>query len=388
MNELEKIKKQLKKIEAELAKYYELFALDGTITTEEQEQLDKLSGQYLKVKKAYNQKAAEVKQGTKKTLNYKVIKDDTYSEISIKTGISVEKLREWNGYNDKQIPVGAELILEDPINLPLSEIEDYLAQKIKSQNLEDIKIAKLTVKKVPLDGKGWTSDDLPENGYSTGSGISAFKDLKQRQSYIDKVAKTANEYLKKFEAEFKTEYKALIAQEAVEGRNAGRKNFQQNPKLSWGAKKLSEVIEEDRSLAALVKKYGPGSKSNLEGDALHKLLIEKSGQTNQTLKNLNKWSKRLGTAGLAIGIAVSAINIYENPSFETVIGEVSAWIGGAVGTSIGVGIAAVAIGALGGSTGAVIIGALAAGAAVGYVIGYISHKLGSWLGKLIDSVVW
>jgi len=154
-----------------------------------------------------------------------------------------------------------------------------------------------------------------------------------------------------------------------------------------GGKKLSEVIEEDRSLAALVKKYGPGSKSNLEGDALYKLLIEKSGQTNQTLKNLNKWSKRLGTAGLAIGIAVSAINIYENPSFETIIGEVSAWIGGAVGTNIGVGIAAVAIAALGGSTGAIIIGSIAAGATIGYIAGYISHKLGSWFGKLIDSVV-
>jgi len=237
MNELEKIKKQLKQIEAELAKYYKLFALDGTITTEEQELLNKLSEQYLKVEKSYNQKVLEVKQEAKKTLNYKVIKGDTYSEISIKTGVSIEKLREWNGYNDKQIPVGVELILEDPVNLPLNEIEDYLAQKIKNKkNLEGIKIAQLTVKEVPLDGKGWTRDHLPENGYSTGSGISAFKDLKQRQNYIDKVAKTANEYLKKFEVEFKTEYKALIAQEAVEGRNAGRKNFQQNPKLSWGAK--------------------------------------------------------------------------------------------------------------------------------------------------------
>jgi len=44
------------------------------------------------------------------------------------------------------------------------------------------------------------------------------------------------------------------------------------------------------------------------------------------------------------------------------------------------------IAALGGGGAAILLGALAGGVCVGYAVGYISHKVGSWLGSLIDSL--
>lgn len=48
---------------------------------------------------------------------YKVKEGDTYSSISKETGVSIEKLREINGYEDKKIPVGAQLMLSEDFKL-------------------------------------------------------------------------------------------------------------------------------------------------------------------------------------------------------------------------------------------------------------------------------
>ena len=61
--------------------------------------------------------------------SHKVKQGDTYSSLSKKYNVSVDNLRKWNGYKDKSIPVGADLIVSDPTkkaNEPSAEnISDY-----------------------------------------------------------------------------------------------------------------------------------------------------------------------------------------------------------------------------------------------------------------------
>ena len=319
--------------------------------------------------------------------------------------MSIENLRNWNGYEDKKIPVGAEILLQNPTEIPLSQIEDELRKKFEEwkkksnnstnivhiatpyENDKDIEFSLIESLDKLYD---YTKD--PNNdkvfGNSLGSGVIAFKDIKQRQIYIEKTAKTAQEFLNKFEEQVKNDYKQAkqTTINASRTRNESRAKFQKNPKLSYGAKEISKALDQDRALVTLVRKYGPGSESNLSGEALRKHLIQKSGTTSSTLAAFNKWSKPLGTAGIAVGLTVSAIQIYNNPTFETILGEVGAGVGGAAGASWGMGLAAAGISALGGGGAAILLGALAGGVCVGYAVGYISHKVGSCLGSLIDSL--
>ena len=48
------------------------------------------------------------------TQTHKVVAGDTYGALSKKYNVKVEKLREWNGYPDKEIPIGANLIVSNP----------------------------------------------------------------------------------------------------------------------------------------------------------------------------------------------------------------------------------------------------------------------------------
>ena len=437
LKELKKKRAKLRKIEDTIRHYEKLYKADGTIYPHEQAQLNQLNQDLVTVKAEITKKIKELSNSEKiendkntweeklkdnastkddvvdHTLlkkkylpikKHQVKEGDTYSEISRKTGVSVEDLRAWNGYEDKKIPKGVELLLQNPMEIPLEQIETELQKKFEEwqeqNNNNNVYIASPTEKdNNTLDDGNWrpkieesTYGLFPDNGYSVGSGVVSLKDIKQRQIYIyiDKTAKTAQEFLKKYEQQVKTDYiKAKqITLDASRARNESRAKFQKNPKLSYGAKEISKALDQDRSVATLVRKYGPGSEDNLSGEALRKHLIQKSGSTSTTLKNFNKISKVAGPAGLGVGIVSSAVTIIDNPSFESVLGEVSAWIGGAVGTSIGIGLAAAAIAALGGSGFVILGGALLAGIGIGMVTGYLAQKAGSWLGSLIDGILW
>ncbi len=324
---------------------------------------------------------------------HKTKEGDTYSKLSKRYGVSVKELRKWNGYPDKQIPIDAKVLLQDPTTIPLEELEQELKEKYnaweqsKSKGKVNIPTPSPRKKDKELTFEEERNDAI--FGSSLGSSIQTFKDIKQRNIYIEKTAANAQKFLDKFEQQVKDDYKKAknIAIEASKTRNANRSKFQKNPKLSYGAKEVSKALDQDRSLASLVRKYGIGSESNLSGEALRKHLIKKSGNTNPSLMKFNTFSKGLGVLGLAGGLVISAVEIYSKPSFETVLGEVGAWIGGAIGTSLGVGLAAAGIAALGGGVALVLMGALAAGIGIGYVVGYITHKVGSWLGSLIDSIL-
>lgn len=437
LKELQRKRAQLRKIEDTTRYYEKLFEADGTIYPHEQAQLDQLNQSITTVKAEINnkikklsftekiendknakkEKIADEKSTEDDVIDHTLLKKkyipikkhqvkegDTYSEISRKTGISVEDLRAWNGYKDKKIPKGVELLLQNPSEIPLEQIETELQKKFEEWQKKNNKNNTIYIA-TPNDKKKDTEFLLNESlenlydyvkdpnndkifGNSLGSGVVAFKDIKQRQIYIEKTAKTAQEFLKKFEEQVKNDYKQAkqTTIDASKTRNESRAKFQKNPKLSYGAKEISKALDQDRALATLVRKYGPGSKSNLSGEALRKHLIQKSGTTSSTLATFNKWSKPLGTAGIAVGLTVSAIQIYNNPTFETILGEIGAWIGGATGASWGMGLAAAGIAALGGGGGAILIGALASGLCIGYAVAYVSHKVGSWLGSLIDSL--
>lgn len=45
---------------------------------------------------------------------HRTVKGDTYGKISQKYGVSIENLREWNGYPDKKIPIGVDIYLTEP----------------------------------------------------------------------------------------------------------------------------------------------------------------------------------------------------------------------------------------------------------------------------------
>ena len=45
---------------------------------------------------------------------HKTVEGDTYGKLAQQYGVSVDQLRKWNGYEDKKIPIGVELIVSDP----------------------------------------------------------------------------------------------------------------------------------------------------------------------------------------------------------------------------------------------------------------------------------
>jgi len=52
--------------------------------------------------------------GGETPVTHTVQSGDTYSQLALDYGVSVDSLRTWNGYEDTQIPIGANLVVSDP----------------------------------------------------------------------------------------------------------------------------------------------------------------------------------------------------------------------------------------------------------------------------------
>lgn len=120
-------------------------------------------------------------------------------------------------------------------------------------------------------------------------------------------------------------------------------------------------------------------------------VIKSSGRTNSSLRYLNKTTKVLGPIGLAYGIYNSYHVVKEDKySYESLVGEATAIIGGFAGFDIGMIIgAAVVVGvasllAITAPAWAILGGAIAGGALLGMGMAWIGRKVGRSLGKWFD----
>ena len=353
---------------------------------------------------------------------------ETYSFLAQKYGVTVEQLRAWNGFSDRAIPVGAQLLVSDPNNLTEEEIQDYfnnfnlndyLQQMGKTppsdaktgsnnspkdkQRLDPSKVLgpKSLGQSPDFRGKQFYNNQgqpinlnqASENKYlsrknfvsggGAGSGAVSMWDYAKRKKYIAKVARTANDYLAKMDQKVTGWGKLQVMSEAVDTRNQNRPKARKG--LSWGAKHLSENLDQDRSLKELLSKYKKQN-PNMSHEELARFITQKSGSTSSALLKFNRWSKVLGPIGTAVGIGVAAYNIVEDPSLETAVGEVMAMLGGAGGFTLGMGLVAMGLGAIGTAPLALIIGAAAGGVALGMLAASVGKHIGRKLGRWLDSL--
>ncbi|WP_299465554.1 LysM peptidoglycan-binding domain-containing protein [uncultured Microscilla sp.] len=361
---------------------------------------------------------------TKLPTIHTVKKGDTYSMMAQKYGVTVEKLRAWNGFADNAIPIGAQLLVSDPMKMTNEELQNYLdnfdLNKYLSQmgapSIGDSSNAKQPDKtdpsvvggytqrgQVPLDfrgkqfydheGKPISVQDFVVNSLDKknlksaggiGSGILSTKDYLKRQRYIAKVGKAAQEYLKRFDAELTSKGKWDIMKQANASRNVNRPLARQG--LSFGGKNLSKALDQPRDLVYLLSKYQQQN-PQMSQDQLARLIVQKSGTTSSSLLKFNKISRIAGPVGIVTGFGIAAYNIYDEPTLETVTGELMAMLGGATGMSLGMGIVAAGLAVAGSLPAmAIIAGAAVGGMALGIVTATIGKAIGREVGKWLDGL--
>ena len=223
-----------------------------------------------------------------------VKKGDTYSALAQKYGVTVEQLRAWNGFADEAIPIGAQLLVSDPMKMTDEELQDYINKFDLNKYLGQMGVPSVgddsTSKKhprnpdpsvvggytqlgqVPRDFRGkqfynhegklvpfqdfivksFNSKNLRSAG-GIGSGMVGMNDYLKRRKYIAKVGKAAQEYLKRFDAELTSKGKWDIMKQANESRNINRPLARQG--LSFGGKNLSKALDQPRGLMYLLSKY-------------------------------------------------------------------------------------------------------------------------------------
>ena len=249
--------------------------------------------------------------------------------------------------------------------------------------------------KVFYNQKGQISVNIPDNpivgkrnvpinsGSSAGAGLIGVNDYAKRRKYIAKVTRTANEYLKQFDTKVTNWGKLQVMNEAVDTRNENRPKARKG--LSWGGKRLSEAIDQDRSLKELFLKY-KAQNPNMSHEELARLITQKSGTTSRALLKFNRFSKIGGPVGTAVGAGLAAYAIYEDPTLETTMGEVTSILAGASGFTLGMGLVAMGLSAVGVVPLAVIGGAALGGVALGMLTAHVGKAIGRQLGKWLDSL--
>lgn len=228
------------------------------------------------------------------------------------------------------------------------------------------------------------SDGAPINDFQlrvAGQSLVAVWDNEMRTRYNLKVESTAKQNLITFDRASSTPEQVTIMEKAVQDRNNLKTEVRKS--ISPGAKKVTKVFEQDAKYTPenLQKMYGPdGEKgTNLEGKALNRKIVESSGSTNKLLKGFTKWSRRAGWVGLALGVALSTIDLIKDPSLGNFGEETGGLTGGMIGSMIGTWFAVSAMIALGVATGG--LGLLAVAVVGGMIGGFVGSYFGEQFGR-------
>ncbi len=225
-----------------------------------------------------------------------------------------------------------------------------------------------------------------ESGFSDGnanlpdiggqSSISVY-DSELRNSYIKNAESNAKSNLNAFDRVVTNSERTAIVKKSVSDRNQLKSAVRKN--LTPGASKITEALENDSKYTPekLSKAYGVGGekKTNLAGRALEREIVKASGRTNSLLKGLSKAGRVLGWAGLILGVIMSSIDIYNDPTSANIGEETGGFVFGAVGATVGTALfvgAALALGVATGGLGLIAIGLI--GGAIGGFAGSIAGE--------------
>ena len=139
----------------------------------------------------------------------------------------------------------------------------------------------------------------------------------------------------------------------------------------------------DRRMNGSLPEYSP---RNRYAPNVHRNVAIGSGRTNPWMSGASKVGRGLGVAGSVLGVGFGIYNVVTAPPGETArvaAGEGGAFLGGALGATLGTGLAVFALGLLlSNPLGWLVIGV---GMIGGFVGGYFGSRYGRELGDWIGS---
>ncbi|MGH8083198.1 MAG: hypothetical protein ACREP7_21645 [Lysobacter sp.] len=212
---------------------------------------------------------------------------------------------------------------------------------------------------------------------TAGQGLVTLWDTRQRAAYknaLSQLAIGAEAEIKIAAAAGDADAAVAAATKASLSRNEIRASTQE--RLSWGGKKLSEAIDISQPPSHYFEKYK-------QPDVFRtaELVASKAGSSRSSLTNLVRFGKVAGPVSTAFGVVTGVNEWRKAPEAQkprVASREIGGFLGGAVGSSIGTGLAVAGAGLLLGTPpGWVLIGA---GIVGGAIVGYLGSEGGRWAG--------
>lgn len=232
------------------------------------------------------------------------------------------------------------------------------------------------------DGKfTYSGGEQDKSTNMLGTSIKSVYNSELRAGYLKNIGSNADNNLKLLEKAVTPAEQEAVVNKAINDRNTSKMDVRK--KLTTDAAEITKHLEQDAKYTEqnLRKMYSPGGEKgkSLTGKALNEEIVRASGRSNPLLSKWNGAFRKLGWVGLGVGLTLSTVRIYQDPTATTIGDEVGATAGGFAGSVVGSALlvsGAVALGIVTGGVGLLVIGLIG-----GIAGGWAGSEIGGWAGR-------